>query len=70
MAETTQPKSLKDYNTFQQYFIEEFYEDFVEGSLSRRSFIRRLAFITGSITAANSVMLALGMDAKDETTFY
>jgi carboxymethylenebutenolidase len=80
MAETTQPKSLKDYNTFQRYFIEEFYEDFVEGSLSRRSFIRRLAFITGSITAANSVMLALGMDAKDlpdptetfidETTFY
>jgi carboxymethylenebutenolidase len=76
----TQPKALKEYTTFQRYFIEEFYDDFKEGSLSRRNFIRRLVFITGSITAANSIMTALGMDAKDlpkptesfvnEMTFY
>jgi carboxymethylenebutenolidase len=80
MAASTQTKSLKDYNTFQKYFIEEFYDDFREGSLSRRSFIRRLAFITGSMTAVNSIMTALGMEAKDlpsphetfidDTTFY
>jgi carboxymethylenebutenolidase len=76
----TQPKPLKDYTTFQRYFIEEFYDDFREGSLSRRNFIRRLVFITGSVTAANGVMTTLGMEAKDlakqtelfidETTFY
>lgn len=80
MSASTQTKSLKDYTTFQRYFIEEFYDDFKEGSLSRRSFIRRLAYITGSITATSSVMTALGMEAKDlpephetfidDTTFY
>lgn len=62
---TTQPEALEEYTTFQRYFIEEFYDDFREGSLSRRNFIHRLVFITGSLSAANSVMLALGMDAKD-----
>jgi carboxymethylenebutenolidase len=61
----TQPKALKDYTTFQRYFMEEFYDDFTEGSLSWRSFIRRLVFITGSLTAANSVMLDLGIAEKD-----
>ncbi|UCH27872.1 MAG: dienelactone hydrolase family protein [Trueperaceae bacterium] len=53
--------ALKSYNTFQQYFIEEFADDYQEGLLSRRSFVRRLAFITGSMTAANTVMTALGL---------
>ncbi len=61
----TQPKSLKDYTTFQRYFMEEFYDDFIEGSLSWRTFIRRLVFITGSVPAANSVMLDLGIAEKD-----
>lgn len=39
-------KSLNNYSTFQRYFIEEFYDDYQEGSLSRRSFIRRLAYIS------------------------
>jgi carboxymethylenebutenolidase len=58
-------KSLREYTTFQRYFIEEFFDDFNEGSLSWRSFIRRLVFITGSVTAANSVMLDLGIEEKD-----
>ena len=62
---STSNKSLIEYTTFQRYFIEEFYDDYNEGSLSRRSFIRRLTFITGSIGAASSVMTALGMEAKD-----
>jgi carboxymethylenebutenolidase len=77
MLVTAQGKSLKEYTTFQRYFIEEFFDDFKEGSLSWRSFIRRLVFITGSVTAANSVMLDLGIEEQDlptesfvdETTF-
>jgi carboxymethylenebutenolidase len=51
---------MKEMNTFQRYFVEEFYEDYREGSLSRRAFIRRLAFITGSMTATITTMSALG----------
>jgi carboxymethylenebutenolidase len=59
-------QQLNDYNTFQKYFIEEFYEDYQEGSLSRRSFIRRLVSITGSVTAASSVMVAFGLGVQTE----
>jgi carboxymethylenebutenolidase len=65
MSKSHGNKSLKDYNTFQKYFIEEFYDDYKEGSLDRRSFIRRLAYITGSLAATNSVMVALGLSTKD-----
>lgn len=58
-------KELEVYNGFQQYFIEEFYDDFKEGSLNRRTFIRRLAFITGSMAATNALMTALGLEAGD-----
>jgi carboxymethylenebutenolidase len=51
---------MKGMNTFQKYFVEEFYEDYREGSLSRRAFIRRLAFITGSMAATITTMSALG----------
>jgi carboxymethylenebutenolidase len=57
---------LHQYNTFQQYFIEEFYEDYQEGSLSRRNFIRRLVSITGSVAAASSVMTAFGLEVQKE----
>lgn len=58
-------KELRQYSTFQKYFIEEFYDDYKEGELDRRSFIRRLSFITGSMAAVNSVMVALGLGAND-----
>lgn len=45
---------------FEEYLVQEFYEDFREGSISRRTFIRRVAFITGSMAAASAVMLAAG----------
>ncbi len=51
---------MKEMNTFQTYFVEEFYDDYREGSLSRRAFIRRLAFITGSMSATIMTMSALG----------
>jgi carboxymethylenebutenolidase len=51
---------MKDLNTFQKYLIEEFYDDYREGSISRRTFIRRVAFITGSMAAAAAAMTAVG----------
>jgi carboxymethylenebutenolidase len=51
---------MKELNTFQKYFVEEFYDDYREGLLSRRAFIRRVALITGSMAAAAATMSALG----------
>jgi carboxymethylenebutenolidase len=51
---------MPELNTFQKYFVEEFYDDFLEGHLTRRQFIRRVAFITGSMAAAIATMNLLG----------
>jgi len=51
---------MKKLNPDQQYFVEEFYEDYREGSLTRREFIRRLAFITGSMAATAVTMGVVG----------
>lgn len=51
---------MKKLNPDQQYFVEEFYEDYREGELSRREFIRRLAFITGSMAATIATMGLVG----------
>ena len=51
---------MEELNTFQKYFVEEFYDDYREGLLSRRAFIRRLFFITGSMAATIATMSALG----------
>lgn len=51
---------MKKLNTFQKYFVEEFYDDYREGSISRRTFIRRVAYITGGMAAAASTMSLLG----------
>lgn len=52
--------SIERLNPDQKYFVEEFYDDYREGTLSRRTFIRRLAFITGSMAATAATMSALG----------
>jgi carboxymethylenebutenolidase len=56
---------MKELNTFQKYFVEEFYDDYREGLISRRSFIRRLVFITGSMAAAVATMSALGCSSAE-----
>ncbi len=60
-----QDNELKEYNGFQQYLINEFFDDYQEGSLTRRTFVRRLAFITGSMAATSVVMKALGFEASE-----
>lgn len=47
-------------NRNQQYFVDEFYEDYREGLLTRRQFIRKLAYIAGSMTATVTIMSTLG----------
>lgn len=50
----------KELGTFRKYLIEEFYDDYREGEISRRTFIRRVAFITGSMAATIAAMSAVG----------
>jgi carboxymethylenebutenolidase len=56
---------MKQLNPDQRYFVEEFYEDYQEGLLSRRAFIRRLVFITGSMAATVSTMSLLGCSPSE-----
>lgn len=56
---------MNQLNPDQKYFVEEFYEDYRKGLLSRREFIRRVAFITGSMAATVATMGAIGC-APDE----
>lgn len=51
---------MKETQTFRKYLIEEFYDDYREGEISRRTFIRRVAFLTGSMAAAIAAMSAVG----------
>jgi carboxymethylenebutenolidase len=51
---------VNELNTFQKYLVEEFYDDYREGLISRRSFVRRVAYITGGMAAAVSTMSILG----------
>lgn len=56
---------MPNLNPDQQYFVEEFYEDYREGLLSRRQFIKRLAFITGSIAATVATMGLVGCEPDE-----
>lgn len=51
---------MSDRQTLKNYLIEEFYDDYREGAISRRTFVRRVAFITGSMAAAIPVLAAVG----------
>ena len=51
---------MKALNTFQKYFVEEFHEDYRQGLINRREFIRLLAYITGSMAATATTMGLLG----------
>ena len=51
---------MPELNTFQNYFAEEFYDDYRDWLLTRRQFIRRMVFVTGSMAAAIATMSLLG----------
>lgn len=50
----------KETGTFRKYLIEEFYDDYREGEISRRTFVRRVAFLTGSMAATITAMTTVG----------
>lgn len=56
---------MKELDTFQKYFVEEFYDDYREGLITRRAFIRRVAYITGSMAATAATMSLLGCAADE-----
>lgn len=51
---------MNDRQVLQNYLIEEFYDDYRAGEISRRTFVRRVAFITGGMAAAIPAMVAVG----------
>jgi carboxymethylenebutenolidase len=51
---------MTQFGKFEKYLVEEFFDDYRAGDMSQRTFIRRVAFITGSMAAASSTMLQLG----------
>jgi carboxymethylenebutenolidase len=50
----------KPLGKFEKYLIQEFFDDYREGLISRRTFTRRVALITGTMASAASAMLAVG----------
>lgn len=63
--------SKTNLGKFERYLVEEFYDDWREGEITRRTFIRKVAFVTGSMAATTAAMLALGcsndeLPAKNE----
>ncbi|RKR29917.1 dienelactone hydrolase family protein [Arthrobacter oryzae] len=50
---------------FEKYLIEEFFDDYRSGAMSRQTFTRRVAFITGSMTAASAAMLLVGCTPEE-----
>lgn len=56
---------MEKLNPDQAYFVAEFYEDYREGLLSRREFIKRLAFITGSMAATVMTMGMVGCTSDE-----
>ena len=51
---------MKELNTFQKYFVEEFFDDYREGLMPRREFLRRLLYITGGMAASVATLSLLG----------
>lgn len=56
---------MNELNPDQRYFVEEFYEDYREGLLTRREFIKKLAYVAGSMTATITLMGTLGCTPEE-----
>lgn len=50
---------------FEKYLIEEFFDDYRAGEMTHGTFTRRVAFITGSMTAASAAMLLVGCTPEE-----
>lgn len=54
-----------DLGTFERYLVDEFYDDYRAGTLPRRAFFRRVAYITGGMAAAAATLAAMGCTGPD-----
>ncbi len=61
----TAAQPAPELDRYERYLIEEFYDDYREGLINRRTFIRRVAFITGSIAATISAMSLVGCTTEE-----
>jgi carboxymethylenebutenolidase len=52
--------SLDSLDVYQRYFVEEFVEDYKEQHLSRREMLRKVLYVTGSVSLTASVLVTLG----------
>lgn len=52
------------WTDLQRYVIEEHFEDYVEGRISRREMLKRVSYITGGVAASLAVLTALGCDVE------
>jgi carboxymethylenebutenolidase len=56
---------MNELNPDQQYLVDEFYEDYREGLLTRREFVKKLAYIAGNMTATITIMGMLGCSPEE-----
>ncbi len=56
---------MTDRQAIEKYLVEEFYDDYREGLISRRTLIRRVAFIAGGMAAAIPVLAAVGCTPEE-----
>jgi carboxymethylenebutenolidase len=64
----TRPGTGGEMNRFQRYLAEEFAEDFLEGRLTRRQALKMIASITGSLVAAEAILVACTVGADQALT--
>ena len=50
----------QQWTDLQRYVIEEHFEEYAEGRISRREMLKRVSYITGSVAASLTVLAALG----------
>ena len=55
---TAVPGADKETDTFRDYLIDEFVEDYQEQRLSRRDALKKLTYLTGSVAAASMLLAA------------
>lgn len=56
-------------NYFQEYLVEEYKEDYVDGRLTRRDALKLIASVTGSLVLANSILAGCApVGSQSETT--
>ena len=57
---------MKALNHHQRYLLEEFAQDYLERSISRRDLLRRSLLATGSIALTGTTLFALGCSSNDD----